>query len=56
MEEPEAPSVAFIPKPEFITPTNIITPKNAKKLDLKSDINNEFEVQLYIFENYIVFE
>ncbi len=56
MEEPEAPSVAFIPKPQFITPTNIITPKNAKKLDLKSDINNEFEVQLYIFENYIVFE
>ena len=56
MEEPEAPSVAFIPKPKFITPTNIITPKNAKKLDLKSDINNEFEVQLYIFENNIVFE
>ena len=56
MEEPEAPSVAFIPKPQFITPIDIITPKNAKKFDLKSDINNEFEVQLYIFENYIVFE
>ena len=55
MEEQEAPAVAYFPKPQINTPTNI-TPKNAKKLNLKSDKNNEFELQFYIFEDYIIFE
>lgn len=56
MEEPEAPSVLSTPKPHSNIPTNIIKPKNIKKLDIKSDKNNVFEVELYIFENYIIFE
>ena len=56
MEEKEAPSAASIPKPKITLPTNFITPNDAKKLDLKSDKNNEFEIQLYIFEEYIIFE
>ena len=56
MKEQEPPSVTSIPKSKITILNNIITPKNAKKLDLKSDKNNEFEVQLYIFEDYIIFE
>ena len=55
MEVQEAPAVTSFPKPQINTPTNI-TSKNAKKLNLKSHKNNEFEVHFYIFEDYIIFE
>ena len=52
----EAPIPLITPKPQNIIAKNVIKPKNVKKLNLKSDKNNEFEVQIFIFEDSLFFE
>ena len=37
-------------------PINIKKPKNVKTLNLKSDKNNDYEIQLYVYENNLIFE
>ena len=37
-------------------PINIQKPKNVKTLNLKSDKNNDYEIQLYVYENNLIFE
>ena len=37
-------------------PSNIPKPKNCKTLNLKSDKNNDFEIQFYVYENNLIFE
>ena len=37
-------------------PINIRKPKNVKTLNLKSDKNNDYEIQLYVYENNLIFE
>ena len=37
-------------------PINIRKPKNVKTLNLKSDKNNDYEIQLYVNENNLIFE
>ena len=37
-------------------PINIQKSKNVKTLNLKSDKNNDYEIQLYVYENNLIFE
>ena len=37
-------------------PINIQKPKKVKTLNLKSDKNNDYEIQLYVYENNLIFE
>ena len=37
-------------------PINIRKPKNVKTPNLKSDKNNDYEIQLYVYENNLIFE
>ena len=52
----EAPITLSTPFSQDNMPNNFIKPKNTKTLNLKSDKNNEFEIEFYIFEDNLFFE
>ena len=52
----EAPITLSTPMSQDNMPNNFIKPKNTKTLNLKSDKNNEFEIEFYIFEDNLFFE
>ena len=52
----EAPITLSTPMSQNNMPNNFIKPKNTKTLNLKSDKNNEFEIEFYIFEDNLFFE
>ena len=53
MEEKEAPT-PFTSEPEFNQ--EFIKPNETKKLTLKKEQNNSFDIEYYISENNIIFE
>ena len=52
----EAPITLSTPMSQDNMPNNFIKPKNTKTFNLKSDKNNEFEIEFYIFEDNLFFE